>query len=253
MKQETLFVAFSTQKGGVGKTAFTVLLSSYLHYLKGKSIAVVDCDFPQHSIMEMRKRDQELIFADPHYKRMAYNQFKEIAKKTYPVVGSNPIDAIEDAHKLIAESENKIDIIFFDLPGTMNSKGVVRTLKEMDYIFAPISADRLVLASTLSFSSSLNENLISIGKSSIKGMYLFWTMVDGREKTPLYEAYNDAIGELGLSLLNTRIPDTKRFRREMDETHRAVFRSTVFPPDKLLLKGSNVEELVTEICQIINL
>lgn len=252
MKQETLFVAFSTQKGGVGKTAFTVLLSSYLHYLKEKSIAVVDCDFPQHSIMEMRKRDQELVISDPYYKRMAYNQFKEIAKKTYPVVGSNPIDAIEDAYKLIAESEKKIDIIFFDLPGTMNSKGVVKTLREMDYIFAPISADRLVLASTLSFASSLNENLISVGKSSIKGMYLFWTMVDGREKTPLYEAYNDAIGELGLSLLNTQIPDTKRFRREMDETHRAVFRSTVFPPDKLLLRGSNVEELVTEICQIIN-
>lgn len=251
MEQKPLFIAFSTQKGGVGKTAFTVLLSSYLHYLGGKSIAVVDCDFPQHSIMEMRKRDQGLVISDPYYKRMAYDQFKEIAKKAYPVIGSNPINAIEDAQKFIADSENKIDIVFFDLPGTMNSKGVISTLREMDYIFAPVSADRLVLASTLSFASSLNENLISVGKSSIKGMYLFWTMVDGREKTPLYEAYNDAIGELGLSLLNTRIPDTKRFRREMDETHRPVFRSTIFPPDKYLIKGSNVDELVTEIRQII--
>ncbi len=251
MEQKPLFIAFSTQKGGVGKTAFTVLLSRYLHSLEGKSIAVVDCDFPQHSIMEMRKRDQGLVISDSYYKRMAYEQFKEIAKKAYPVIGSNPINAIEDAQKLIADSENKIDIVFFDLPGTMNSKGVVSTLREMDYIFAPVSADRLVLASTLSFASSLNENLISIGKSSIKGMYLFWTMVDGREKTPLYDAYNDAIGELGLSLLNTRIPDTKRFRREMDETHRPVFRSTIFPPDKYLIKGSNVDELVTEIRQII--
>lgn len=251
MEQKPLFIAFSTQKGGVGKTAFTVLLSSYLHYLEGKSIAVVDCDFPQHSIMEMRKRDQGLVISDSYYKRIAYEQFKEIAKKAYPVIGSNPINAIEDAQELIAGSENKIDIVFFDLPGTMNSKGVVSTLREMDYIFAPVSADRLVLASTLSFASSLNENLISIGKSSIKGMYLFWTMVDGREKTPLYDAYNDAIGELGLSLLNTRIPDTKRFRREMDETHRPVFRSTIFPPDKYLIKGSNVDELVTEIRQII--
>ena len=34
MEKETLFIAFSTQKGGVGKTAFTVLMSSYLHYVQ---------------------------------------------------------------------------------------------------------------------------------------------------------------------------------------------------------------------------
>lgn len=253
MEKQPLFVAFSTQKGGVGKTAFTVLLSSYLHYFNGKNIAIVDCDFPQHSIMEMRKRDQELVMNDIYYKRMAHAQFKEMGKKVYPVIGSNPEEAIDDALRLIEESKEPIDIVFFDLPGTMNNQGVIRTIKAMDYIFSPISADRLVLSSTLSFASALNENLISIGKSSIKGMYLFWTMVDGRERTPLYVAYNDAIGELGLSLLETTIPDTKRFRREMDETHRAIFRSTIFPPDKFLLKGSNVEELVSEICRIIEI
>lgn len=253
MEKQPLFVAFSTQKGGVGKTAFTVLLSSYLHYINGKNIAIVDCDFPQHSIMEMRKRDQELVMNDLYYKRMAHNQFKGIDKKAYPIIGSNPQEAIDDALRLIEESNEQIDIVFFDLPGTMNNQGVIRTLKAMDYIFSPISADRLVLSSTLSFASALNENLISIGKSSIKGMYLFWTMVDARERTPLYAAYNDAIGELGLSLLDTSIPDTKRFRREMDETHRAIFRSTIFPPDKFLLKGSNVEELVSEISRIIEI
>ena len=45
-----LYVAFSTQKGGVGKTTFTVLAASCLHYLKGYDVAVVDCDYPQHSI-----------------------------------------------------------------------------------------------------------------------------------------------------------------------------------------------------------
>lgn len=44
MKKETLYVAFSTQKGGVGKTTFTVLVASYLYYLKGYNVAVVDCD-----------------------------------------------------------------------------------------------------------------------------------------------------------------------------------------------------------------
>ena len=56
-----LYVAFSTQKGGVGKTTFTVLAASYLYYLKGYDVAVVDCDYPQHSIAGMRKRDAEQV------------------------------------------------------------------------------------------------------------------------------------------------------------------------------------------------
>ena len=35
MKEKTKFVAFSTQKGGAGKTTLTVLAASYLHYVKG--------------------------------------------------------------------------------------------------------------------------------------------------------------------------------------------------------------------------
>ena len=44
MKKAT-YVAISTQKGGAGKTTLTVLVASYLHYVKGYNVAVVDCDF----------------------------------------------------------------------------------------------------------------------------------------------------------------------------------------------------------------
>ena len=72
MKKETLYVAFSTQKGGVGKTTFTVLVASYLYYLKGHNVAVVDCDYPQHSISAMRKRDAEQVNGDEYYKQLAF-------------------------------------------------------------------------------------------------------------------------------------------------------------------------------------
>lgn len=53
-KDKPLYVAFSTQKGGAGKTTLTVLMASYLHYVKGYDVAVIDCDFPQYSIHDMR-------------------------------------------------------------------------------------------------------------------------------------------------------------------------------------------------------
>ena len=43
--KEATYVAISTQKGGAGKTTLTVLVASYLHYVKGYNVAVVDCDF----------------------------------------------------------------------------------------------------------------------------------------------------------------------------------------------------------------
>jgi cellulose biosynthesis protein BcsQ len=249
MQKEALFIAFSTQKGGMGKTALTVLSASYLHYVKGYNVAVIDCDYPQHSIVEMRERDVEQITTNPYYKRLAYMQFKSLQKKAYRVEESNAADAIEVAERL--KQELDLDFIFFDLPGTLNTKGVVKTLAMMDYVFIPVSADRVVLESTLQFATTIHDNLITTGKSNIKELFLVWNMVDGRERTELYKAYDNAIAELGLQVMQTIIPDTKRFRREMTETNRPVFRSTLLPVDRSLAKGSNIEELVDEICKIV--
>ncbi|OAV74531.1 CobQ/CobB/MinD/ParA nucleotide binding domain protein [Bacteroidales bacterium Barb7] len=253
MKKETLFVAFSTQKGGMGKTALTVLMASHLHYVKGYHVGIIDCDFPQHSISEMRKRDTELVMKDDYFKRMAFRQFSTLGIKAYPVKESTADKAIQDAEEMMDDSEKEFDIIFFDLPGTLNSGGVIKTLATMDYVFTPVSADRVVLESTLQYAIMLNDNLITTNKGNIKGLFLFWNMVDGREKTSLYEAYEKAIAELGLQILKTLLPDSKRFRKEVSDERKTVFRSTLFPIDKVLLKGSNINELVEEICQIINL
>jgi len=249
MNRQTLSIAFSTQKGGAGKTTLTVLAASYLHYVKGYNVAVVDCDYPQFSIADMRKRDAEQVMSNPHYKRLAYTMFTQIEKSVYPVVECSSVNAVAKAEQL--KSEQEPDFIFFDLPGTLNIAGVVKTLAYMDYIFVPISADRVVLESTLQFATTLHDNLITTGKSNIKGLHLIWNMVDGRERTELYHAYDGAIAELGLQVMQTVIPDSKRFRREMNAAHRPVFRSTLFPVDKSLLKGSNVEELVNEFIEIV--
>ena len=253
MNKKTLFISFSTQKGGMGKTAVTVLTASYLHYVMGYHVAIIDCDFPQHSIVGERKRDSDLVMENNYFKRMAYEQFKAMGIKAYPVKESSTANAIHDADLLMEKSEKPIDAIFFDLPGTLNSEGVIKTLAAMDYIFTPISADRLVLESTLQYATMLQDHIISQNKGNLKSLHLFWNMVDGREKTPLYQAYEGAIAELGLSIMNTSLPDSKRFRKEMSDQRKSIFRSTLFPPDKMLLKESNIDELANEICTIINL
>ena len=249
MGKKNVCVAFSTQKGGAGKTTLTVLIASYLYYVKGYSIAVVDCDYPQYSIVRMRERDIRMATDDEHYKALAYGQFTRLDKKMYPVITSVPDKAAETARAL-AEMD-KYDLIFLDLPGTVNAEGILYTLSKMDYIFCPISADRVVLESSLRFASRINEKLIVSGKSNIKVLHLVWNLVDGREKTELYEVYEQVIAELGLDVLKTFLPDSKRFRRELSAGHRPLFRSTMFPADRALIKGSNLDALAEEIIGII--
>jgi cellulose biosynthesis protein BcsQ len=184
---------------------------------------------------------------------MAFEMYRTGGVKAYRVKDSTAEKAIEDAQALMAASEKPYDVVFFDQPGTLNSRGVVSTLAAMDCIFTPVSADRFVLESTLQYALMLNDNIISVGKGRIKSLHLFWNMVDGREKPPLYEAYENAIGEMGLRIMKTALPNSVRFRKEMTEDKNSIFRSTLFPADKNLLKGSNIDELANEICEILKI
>lgn len=250
-KKEPKYVAFSTQKGGAGKTTLTVLIASYLHYVKGYNVAIVDCDYPQHSIAEMRERDFKMVEQDEYYKGMAYEQFTRLeGKRAYPVIESSTEKALSDADALSEQGE--YDFVFFDLPGTMNNRDLVLALASMDYIIAPIAADRVVMESTLNYMIVVRDNIVNTGKSNIKAMRLLWNLVDGREKSELYEVYEGVIKELGFIALNTFIPDSKRFRREQSVNHKALFRSTLFPADKSLVKGSNIDALTDELLELIN-
>lgn len=252
INKKNIHVSIATQKGGVGKSAMTTLIASILHYRMGYNVAVFDCDFPQWSIFKMRERDTQSVIKSEHFKRMAYEQFSSIDKKGYPVVPCKPDDCIAKAENFIQNAPISYDFLFFDLPGTLNSPGIIRTISKMDYIFSPIIADRFVLESALSFMNVLNNVLVKGGKTSIKGINLFWNMVDGREKTELYTHYENVIKELGLSLMNTYIPDRKHFRKELSVTmeKRPISRSTLFPIDKRLNKSLRMDDFITEFLHI---
>jgi len=109
-KEKELLVAVASQKGGVGKSVFTVLLASVLHYRKGLRVAVVDCDYPQHSIALMRERDMESVMKNDDLKVSLYRQHERIRKLAYPVIKSDPEKAVEDLRRYMDEKGETFDI-----------------------------------------------------------------------------------------------------------------------------------------------
>ena len=248
-----LKISFSTQKGGVGKSTITSLLASQLHYRLGYNVLVMDCDFPQHSLSNMRERDMKTVMQNEYHKKAAMKQYTTINKKAYPIVKCKAEDALDKASQHIENSSVIPDVIFFDLPGTANTKGVLTTLKAMDFIFSPITADRLVVESTLGFTKAFLQLPETENGNKNLAFWLFWNQVDGREKTSLYEAYQGVIDGLGLQVMNTRIMDSKRFRKETDDANNFIFRSSLLPAEFSLMKLARLNLFIAEFLRIIQL
>jgi cellulose biosynthesis protein BcsQ len=252
-KKQPLFIAFSSQKGGVGKSTFTTLLASILHYRLGYNVVVFDADFPQHSLMKMKTRDLAMVMENQHLKKLAYKQFSTINKKAYSIMQYKAENILEAAYEFSETSTVPMDVIFFDLPGTVNTPGILKALAGMNYIFTPITADRLVMESTLVFTQLLQDVIMKKGETSLKSIHLFWNQVDGRESTPLYHIYNDLIQQLGLNLMDSQIKNSTRFRKEGEENTKSVFRSTLLPADENLMKVCRLDIFVKEFLKIIHL
>jgi cellulose biosynthesis protein BcsQ len=252
-KQKTVFIAFSSQKGGVGKSTFTTLAASTMHYRMGYNVVVFDADFPQHSLLKMKERDLKMVMENEALKKQAYNQFMTINKKAYGIIQYRADSILDAAHEYVNTSPVPIDAVFFDLPGTVNTPGILKALAGMHHIFTPITADRVVMESTLVFTQLLQDVIMKEGETSIKTINLFWNQVDGRESTPLYEVYNKLIEQLGLSLMQSQVKNSTRFRKESEVGSKVVFRSTLMPPDERLMKACQLDKFIHEFLQIIQL
>lgn len=252
-QRSTLLVAFASQKGGVGKSTFTTLVASTMHYRLGYNVAVVDCDFPQYSIAQMRERDMRTVMENTPFKQLAHKQFMTLGKGAYPIIQVKADSALAAIEELVNTSDRPLDVIFFDLPGTVNSAGIITALAGMDYLFIPITADRIVLESALVFSQLITDVLMAQANVNIKRVQLFWNQVDGRERNPLYDVYSKFIRSLGLHLMESAVASSVRFKKESETDPKATFRSTLLPPDERLLQGCNLELFIQEFLGLLKI
>lgn len=248
-----IYISFCNQKGGVGKSCFTILAASYLCYERGFNVAVFDCDYPQHSDMRFREWEKEQVTTNPYYNQQATALFERIKRAVYPILETKPDEALNWVENWLSQTKTQYDIIFFDLPGTVNNRGVLQILDALDYYFTPIEASLPVLESSLSFAATINDTLKRRDKGEI---HLFWNKIDRREKNPLYEQYEKEIIEpLGLPLMQSRFPLSSRFRKVMNAESRNFLVSTIFPAGGAAVKDTsiNVSDFIDELCTILKI
>lgn len=245
MSKEPLFVAISNQKGGVGKSALTVVLASYFHFEKDLNVAIIDCDSPQHSLVRMRERDKKAVTGSAYYQQLLRQQWERIQKKAYPIVGSTAEKAREAADAVAASGD--YDLVFVDLPGTVESSGVFRTIVNMDYVLTPTIPDLIIMQSTLAFSTTVLDYVRSRKDVPLKDILFFWNRMKKRTNAGIYKSYSEVMKELRLTVLDSTLPDLCRYEKEITHSQRAFFRCTLLPPPARQLEGSGLAELAEEL------
>lgn len=210
MKQKPLFIDFSTQKGGVGKSTFTILAASYLHYQKGLNVTVMDCDYPQCSVHDMRKREIRQLETNLHYQSKAISLFESLGKQTYPIVCSKPEEAISRAEEFLSKESAGYDVVFFDLPGTINNEGVIATFMAMFILNRACSSIPMFCDYQLTWKETTLTYEDMVYHSHTDKTRIFYALQNAHWKWMNYiedrvsKLYNTTVEELDLSKINTK-------------------------------------------------
>ena len=248
-EQRPLFLGFSSQKGGVGKSTLAEIVSSILYYEQGINLFVMDCDLSQDSFYKLREREKSIVQESEELSKSMQEYFHHLGKKAYRIYKSAPKEAVRTARsKIDGISNEKYQLVIFDFPGHAGTTELMELSLQMDYILSPIEADIQSLVSCLAYAKTITEIGVSMSDSRIKDIILFWNKVDRRVRNIIIDEYTKLIDEYELTLLPAYVYATHRFSHELSTYGlRGVFRSTYQPPARGLRTGTGLDELVNEI------
>ncbi|GGF27225.1 ParA family protein [Hymenobacter cavernae] len=231
----TKYISISSQKGGVGKTSINILAASAFHFLAKEKVAVIDCDYPQHSLEGLRNKELEQLKASPEKAA----EFQALGQQAYPIVGCT----VKEALSIAKDMEGEFDLVFIDTPGTINVPGLLELWKMLDYVFIPMEGDILSVEATLPFAAALQEFAKGKPGSRLKEYYAFWNKHIKSEKQDFYVKTEELFAQENIPFLKSRLEHSVNYRKE-------GMRSTMFPLSKEYLR-LGIKGLIQEMSEII--
>ena len=180
----------------------------------------------------MRERDMEGVMKnDKHEGEPVPAGTRESGNLPIRSSKANPEKAVEDLQRYMDEKGRLSNIVLFKPSRNAPQRGG-GSYRLCDGLYlCPAQGGQHRHAEFPAVCQGVEEELIAKGNCNLKGIRLFWNVVDRRGRKDLYDAWNRVIHRMGLRLLSSHIPNTLRYDREADPVCKGIFRSTLFPPD----------------------
>lgn len=220
------------EKGGVGKTTITAMLASYLSYVHGKSVCVLDFDYPSYHFMELRQ--SELRIAENPKSPLAIwlrnnpSQGNPFNIVRFPIGDGGvyrPGEVFLHLRRILSAGH---DYVFFDFPGRFAPGEPVSFLAAngfLDFVAIPMDTDSQSRRSALVVADAIQKAGIPLT--------LFWNRVS------LYEAKGNGgrfrrgaepFLSRGMDVMQESVRDIRIISRDPSEL--AFVRSTLCFPER---------------------
>ena len=231
-------ISIYNEKGGVGKTTMTAMLASYLAYAKGKSVCVLDFDYPSYHFMELR-RSESAILNDPRSPLSIYMRVSPPAGEPYDIFSIPPgpggiYRAKEVFDYLPSILSEGYDYVFYDFPGRFTQDEAVSFIAAngyLDFMAIPMDTDKQSRRSALVVADAVANEGIPLA--------LFWNRVtiwEAKGNGTRFERGAAPFRERGFEVMDEMVRDLRKFSRESSEM--AFIRSTFCFPERYVNQWS---------------
>ncbi|WP_064968199.1 ParA family protein [Tenacibaculum ovolyticum] len=253
-----------SQKGGIGKSTVLEILANTIHTrfnpnYNNKKVLVIDADFPQLSIYNLRQREIKLLTTEGINNEYYVNKYKKTYKNGFKPHNVIPKDVLDIPFFLKNEVKDLYDFVFIDIVGSINSKGLDSNLFELcDYIVIPTSVNYDDMISNLTYIQSLilplksgkfsKEFLIEREKnkekaeeklkkggfikySSLKDFSVIFNRIDNNINGDV-KSYNDwkkILSKHKIKVFDNILYSRKKYARYHIQDHKTGFKTSIFP------------------------
>lgn len=223
-------ITFFSEKGGVGKSSFSILYASWLHHKHGVKVAMADFNdrISDYRAAEVRERNR--IIRENPGKYLPYD-----GSKTWPIFNADfqKIDALRRRGSVfpyatwfedtfVRNAGNAYDVVVCDFPGSLTGGEFENLLATnmLNYIVIPIEKEEQTIQSTM----KLNNSLKGINHS----VFINKALLDLRNIRTQYMNFGKLLASKGLPML----PDMVSRSDKMQVIEKVdIIRSTFNYPD----------------------
>ena len=149
---------------------------------------------------------------------------------SHRVVYATITTAIQTAQE-VAQTDDKLKLILFDVPTLMSVEGVSELLSKMDFIVVPITGSSIVCELTSIYLEVLNEQIITMGKGDIKAIYLLSNMINHWEWDDCMMQKESLAESANITSIGSMLPFTKDVRFNIIDNTDTIGVSTLLPMD----------------------
>ena len=241
------------EKGGVGKTTMSYLLASYLAYARGKSVCVLDFDYPGYHFAEIR-REEEAILINPKSQLSLWMKNHSSSIEPYDILrvpaNNSGVYEAEDIFPFI-QSTSGYDYVIMDFPGRFTEDEPVAMLAAngmLDFVAIPTDTDSQSRKSALVVADALKRQNVPC--------VVYWNKVSVHEAKGNGNRFirgSEPFIKLGVPVMDEYVREIRKLSRDSAEL--LFVRSTLCFPIKYINYWSPslipfIEALVTRIDNI---